>query len=192
MCGILVGIEIVDVHGKPLVIVVPDVSVGNPAHADSLLSAGRFMEAGYKFVFLIPSETHTDGYSDVYNYTGIFCTPSPNSRIIVIEYENETWRLSLTSGKRHHVHSKPLHMSNSYFPPRNLMEQDNQDATTSKSNLDQARFELQRKREKEVSICNSILHDVSHRHNRGLLEDLKAARIETKHLQKYILAHHCK
>ena len=68
------------------------------------------------------------------------------------------------------------------------MEQDNQDATVAKSDLDQERFEFQRKREKEVSI----LHDVSHRHNRGRLEDLKAAGVETKHLQKHILAHRCK
>jgi hypothetical protein len=129
MRGILMGIETVDVHGKPLVIVAPDVSVSNPAHADSLLSAGRFMEAGYKIVFRIPSEANIDGYPKLHNYGGIFCTPSPNARIIVMEYENETWRLPLPSGKRHHVHSKPLHMSNSYSPLLNLMEQDNQEAT---------------------------------------------------------------
>ena len=78
-----------------------------------------------------------------------------------MEYENETWRLPLPSGKRHHVHSKPLHMSNSYSPLLNLMEQDHQGATVAKSDLDQTRFELQRKREKEVSI----LHDVFHRHS---------------------------
>ena len=66
------GIETVDVHGKPLIIVAPDVSVNNPAHADSLLSAGRFMEAGYKIVFRIPSEADLDGYSHVPNYGGIF------------------------------------------------------------------------------------------------------------------------
>ena len=173
MRGILMGIETVDVQGKPLVIVAPDVSVSNPAHADSLLSAGRFMEAGYKIVFRIPSEANTDGYPQVHNYGGIFCTPSPNARIILMEYENETWRLPLPTGKRHHVHSKPLHTSNLYSLLLNLTEQDNAEQTAAKSDLDQARFELQCKREKEVSI----LHDVSHRHNRGLLEDLKAARV---------------
>ena len=188
MRGILMGIETVDVQGKPLVIVAPDVSVSNPAHADSLLSAGRFMEAGYKIVFRIPSEANTDGYPQVHNYGGIFCTPSPNARIILMEYENETWRLPLPTGKRHHVHSKPLQTSNLYSPLLNLTEQDNAEQTAAKSDLDQARFELQCKREKEVSI----LHDVSHRHNRGLLEDLKAAGVETRHLQKYILAYRCK
>ena len=188
MCGILMGIETVDIHGKSLLIVAPDVSVSNPAHADSLLSAGRFMEAGYKIVFRIPSEAHTDGYSHKKNYGGIFCTPSPNSRIILMEYENETWRLPLPKGKEKHIKSKPLQMSNPYAPLRHLTEQDDQDELNSSSDVDQARFELQRKREREVSI----LHDVSHRHNRGLLEDLKAAGVETKHLQKYILAHRCK
>ena len=65
------GIETVDIHGKSLLIVAPDVSMSNPAHADSLLPAGRFMEAGYKIVFRIPSEAHTDGYSHKKNHGGI-------------------------------------------------------------------------------------------------------------------------
>ena len=69
MCGILMGIETVDIHGKSLLIVEPDVPVSNPAHADSLLSAGRFMEAGYKIVFRIPSEAHTDGYASPIHWT---------------------------------------------------------------------------------------------------------------------------
>jgi len=105
-----------------------------------------------------------------------------------MEYENETLRLPLPSGKQHHVRNKPLHMSNTYFPLLNLEGKDNEPETDARPDLEQARFELQRKREKEVTI----LHDVSHRHNRGLLEDLKAAGVETKHLQKYILAHRCK
>ena len=68
----------------------PDVSVSNPAHADSLLSAGTFVEAGYKIVCRIPFEANTDGYPNVHNHGGTFCTPSPNARIIVMEYENET------------------------------------------------------------------------------------------------------
>ena len=94
-----------------------------------------------------------------------------------MEYENETWRLPLPKGKEKHIKSKPLQMSNPYAPLRHLTEQDDQDELNSSSDVDQARFELQRKREREVSI----LHDVSHRHNRGLLEDLKAAGVETKH-----------
>ena len=105
-----------------------------------------------------------------------------------MEYENETWRLPLPKGKEKHIKGKPLQMSNPYAPLRHLTEQDDQDELNSSSDLHQARFKLQRKREREVSI----LHDVSHRHNRGLLEDLKAAGVETKHLQKYILAHRCK
>ena len=43
-------------------------------------------------------------------------------------------------------------MSNSYFPHLTQMEQDNLEATAAKSDLDQARFELQRKREKVMMI----------------------------------------
>ena len=99
MRGILMGIETKDVLGKHLLFVAPDISVSNPAHADTLLSAGRFMEAGYKIVFRIPSQGKTDGY-DQANYGGIFCTPSPDSRIIVMEYIDQTWRLPLPSHKR--------------------------------------------------------------------------------------------
>ena len=35
MCGILMGIETMDVLGKHLVIVTPDISVSNPAHANT-------------------------------------------------------------------------------------------------------------------------------------------------------------
>ena len=37
-----------------------------------------------------------------------------------------------------------------------------------------------------------MLHDVSHRHNRGLLNDLIAAGVETRYLKRYILKHNCK
>lgn len=184
MCGILMGIETMDVLGKHLVIVAPDISVSNPAHADTLLSAGRFMEAGYKIVFRIPSQGKTDGYNQA-NYGGIFCTPSPDSRIIVMEYIDQTWRLPLPFCKQAISEHRPIPVSNTYSLLSTLKQPD-ADSTSEES--DQRRFELQHSREREVTI----LHDVSHRHNRGLLEDLKAAGVETKHLQKYILAHRCK
>ena len=183
MCGILMGIETKDVLGKHLLIVAPDISVSNPAHADTLLSAGRFMEAGYKIVFRIPSQGKTDGYNQA-NYGGIFCTPSPDSRIIVMEYIDQTWRLPLPSHTRSVSEPPSIPVSNTYSILSTLQQPDED---TLSEDSDQRRFELQRSREREVTI----LHDVSHRHNRGLLEDLKAAGVPTNHLQKYILAHRC-
>ena len=62
------------------------------------------------------------------------------------------------------------------------------ETASARSEEDQRRFELKCAREKEVAI----LHDVSHRHNRGLLNDLIAAGVETRHLKRYILKHDCK
>ena len=46
MTGILMGAETIDQHGKSFILVVPDVSVYDPGMSDSLISAGRLMEAG--------------------------------------------------------------------------------------------------------------------------------------------------
>jgi hypothetical protein len=59
---------------------------------------------------------------------------------------------------------------------------------TVRSEEDQRSFELKCAREKEVAM----LHDVSHRHNRGLLNDLIAAGVETLYLKCYILKHNSK
>jgi len=45
MTGILMGAETIDQHGKSFIFVVPDVSVYDPGMSDSLISAGRLMEA---------------------------------------------------------------------------------------------------------------------------------------------------
>ena len=47
MTGILMGAETQDSHGKPFVLVVPDVSVYDPAMSDSLIPVGRLIEAGF-------------------------------------------------------------------------------------------------------------------------------------------------
>ena len=177
-CGIRMGIETMDVLGKHSVIVAPDMSVSNPAHADTLFSAGRFMEAGYKIVFRVPSQGKTDGY-DQANFGGIFCTPSPDSRIIIMEYIDQTWRLPLPSRKQSIPEHQPVHVSDTCSLLSTLKQHDEDPISDSES--DQRRFELQCSREREATI----LYDVSHRHNRGLLEDSKAAGVESKHLQKY-------
>ena len=47
MTGILMGAETQDSHRKPFVLVVPDVSVYDPAMSESLIPVGRLIEAGF-------------------------------------------------------------------------------------------------------------------------------------------------
>jgi len=51
MTGILIGAHTIDQHGKTFILVVLDLSVYDPGMSDSLISAGRLMEAGYKVNF---------------------------------------------------------------------------------------------------------------------------------------------
>ena len=67
------------------IVVVPAISVSNPKAAESLLPAGRLMEAGYKIEFRIPSDAAEDGYAHMPLYGGTFITPAP-SCVIIMEY----------------------------------------------------------------------------------------------------------
>ena len=55
MTGILMGAEMQDSHVEPFVLVVPDVSVYDPAMSDSLLPVGYLIEAGFTVHHRIPS-----------------------------------------------------------------------------------------------------------------------------------------
>ena len=57
------GTETVDLHGKHHVLVIPDVSVFNAHMTDSLISAGRLMEADYNVIFRLPSNAASNGFS---------------------------------------------------------------------------------------------------------------------------------
>jgi len=59
MTGILMSAETIDQHGKSFILVLPDVSVYDPGMSDSLLSAGRLVEAGYNVNFRIPNDALT-------------------------------------------------------------------------------------------------------------------------------------
>jgi len=61
MTRILMGAEMQDSHGKPLVLVVPDVSAYDPAMSDSLIPVGRLIEAGFSVNHRIPSQANEDG-----------------------------------------------------------------------------------------------------------------------------------
>jgi len=63
MIGILMGAETQDSHGKPFVLVVPDVSVYDPAMSDSLIPVGRLMKQGITVNHRIPSQANKDGFS---------------------------------------------------------------------------------------------------------------------------------
>jgi len=60
MTGILMGAETQDSHGKSFALVVPDVSVYDPAMSDSLLPVGRLIEAGFTVYHRIPSQATED------------------------------------------------------------------------------------------------------------------------------------
>ena len=63
MTGILMGAETQDSHGKPFVLVVPDVSVYDPAMSDSLIPVGCPIEVGFLVNHRIPSQANEDGFS---------------------------------------------------------------------------------------------------------------------------------
>ena len=96
MPGILMGTETRDSHDKPFVLVVPGVSVYDPAMSDSLIPMGRLVEAGFTVNHRIPSQAKEDGFSlkQFPLYGGIIETPDGKTTI-VMEYAQHTWRLPL-------------------------------------------------------------------------------------------------
>ena len=69
-------------------------SVYDPGMSDSLISAGRLMEAGYNVNFRTPGDALTNGFApDTFPlYRGSITTPD-NLTVIVMEYVGDTWRL---------------------------------------------------------------------------------------------------
>jgi len=61
MTGILMGHE--NSHGKPFVLVMPDVSVYSPAMSDSLILVGCLIKAGFTNNHRTPSQANEDGLS---------------------------------------------------------------------------------------------------------------------------------
>jgi len=50
MTGILMCAEMQDSHGNPVVLVIPDISVYDPAMSDNIISVGHLMEDGYTVI----------------------------------------------------------------------------------------------------------------------------------------------
>ena len=63
MTGILMGAETQESHGKPFVLVLPDVSVYDLAMSDSLIPVGRLVETGFSVNHKIPSQANEEGFS---------------------------------------------------------------------------------------------------------------------------------
>ena len=190
MKGVLMGAETRDMDDVPLLLVVPDVSVSDPLLSDSLISVGRLMEAGFKVLFRVPCEAHLDGFlpSRYPKYGGKITTPQ--GRVIIMDYESHTWRLPppLIS-KTAPLKATPIF--NSFSLLENMGEEatDANDHCGRKSEADQRKFELMLSREKEVQV----LHEShGHPHNKALYDDLIAAGVEVRHLQRYIMKHKCK
>ena len=81
-----------------LVLVVPDVSVYDPAMSDSLILVGRLIEASFSVNHRIPSQANEDGFSlkAVPLYGGTIMTPDGKT-MIVMEYAQHTSRGESTS-----------------------------------------------------------------------------------------------
>ena len=85
MHGILMGAETVTVCEKPIILVVPDISVFSSELADPLVPAGRLMEVGFDVAFRIPKHADTDGFQDFPSHGGTIITPEVE--IILMEYD---------------------------------------------------------------------------------------------------------
>jgi len=101
MTGILMGAETQNSPGRPFVLVVPDVSVYDPAMSDSLIPVGRLIESGFTVNHRIPSQANEDGFSfkAFPLYSGTITTLDGKTKI-VMEYAQYTWRLPKPSNKR--------------------------------------------------------------------------------------------
>jgi hypothetical protein len=90
MKGILMGCHIMDMHGTPLTFVIPHESISDPLLSDSLISAGRLMEAGFGAIFRIAQNAVTDGINPATYpiHGGTFLTPEQPPRTIIIEYQD--------------------------------------------------------------------------------------------------------
>jgi len=90
----LMGAETINQHGKSFILVVLDVSVYDPGMSDSLISAGRLLEAGYNVKFRISDDALTDGFAlaTFPLYSGSITTPD-NLTVNVMQYAGHTWRL---------------------------------------------------------------------------------------------------
>jgi len=213
MTGILMGTETQDSHGKPFVLVVPDISVYDPAMSDSLMPVGRLIEAGFSVNHTIPSQANEDGFSlkAVPLYSGTITTPDGRT-IIVMEYAQHTWRLPLPSNKRF---SKPkllpratseifvdLRSTGSSFNDHSysfhmldeIIDVDDEGYVPAYLTQDriegrfQHRYELMLKR-REMAGTYHTPH--GHCNNRQTVLNLQAKGIECNNLKRYILAHRC-
>jgi len=92
MIGILMGAVTIDQHGNTFIFVVPDVSVYDPGTSDSLILAGRLMEAGYNMNLRIPGDALTDGFAlATFSLYGGSITITDNRTVIVMECAEYTW-----------------------------------------------------------------------------------------------------
>jgi len=207
------GAETRDSHGKPFVLVVPDVSEYDPAMSDSLLPVGRLIEAGFTVHHRIPSQATEDGFplKTFPLYGGTITTPDRKT-IIVMEYAQHTWRLPLPSHKRVSKPKMPpratseifvdlrstcssfIDPSNSFHTLDEIDDVDDEGCVPAYLTQDriegrfQQRYELMLQRREMAEIDHN-----SHGHcnNRQTVLNLQAKGIECNHLKRYILAHRC-
>jgi hypothetical protein len=175
MKGILMGCHIMDMHGTPLTFVIPH-EYSDPLLSDSLISAGRLMEAGFGAIFRISQNAVTDGINPATYpiHGGTILTPEQPPRTIIIEYQGHLLLPVPTIWK--HDERLLLFTFNPFSPlccdPEALSPQRTpDDAASSHSEIDQRKFKLMCKRQKQAQI----LHESGgHRNARDTFRDLEA------------------
>jgi len=211
MTGTLMGTETVNKHGVPYVLVIPDVSVFDPGMSDSLVSAGRLIEADYGVIFRIPSNADSDGfpYAQFPLYGGSVTT-SEGSTVIVMEYVNHTWRLLKVGSPVLSIPLPPKSLSSSLISAEDLSDiviTSNIPTCISFSSLpedfdfhteaymptfvsnERVEGRLQQRFENMCRLCMMMIAFIIN--NRTLLLNLEAHGIPHKHLKRYILAVSC-
>jgi len=213
MTDILMGAETQDSHGKPFVLVVPDVSVYDSAMSDSLIPVGRLIEAGFTVHHRIPSQATEDGFSlkTFPLYSGTITTPDRKT-IIVMGYAQHTWRHPLPSNKRFSKQKMlPSATSEnfvdlrstcrSFIDPSNSFHMldeidDVNDEGYVPAYLTQDRIEGHFQQRYELMLQRREMAEIyhtSHGHcnNRQTVLNLQAKGMQCNHLKRYILAHRC-
>jgi len=177
-------------------------SVYDPGMSDSLISAGRLMEAGYNVNFRIPGDALTNGFApDTFPlYRGSITTPD-NLTVIVMEYVGDTWRLPKVRAISKSVPvTAPspedseyiecftdVSTCNSFAGLPDIFDHDDEAhvpdflSTERVEGHMQQRFELMCRNRKEAITLHRA-H--GHPNNRTLLLNLEAAGLPYKHLKR--------
>ena len=179
--------------------------------SDSLISAGRLMEAGYNVNLRIPDDALTYGFTPVtFPLYGGSITTLDNLTVIVMEYAGHTWRfpkvraisklVTLPVNALSPVNSEDIECFTDVLTCNSFAELpdifDNDDEAHVPDFLSTERVEERMQQRHELMCRNRkeaiTLHRAhGHPNNCKLLLNLGAKGFPYKHLKRYILAVSC-